>query len=146
MPQSKTEFYYHFVWATWRRSEFISADIERRMFRCIEAEVRKLKGMVYALNGVHDHVHLAVKLPAAVAPSRLMQQVKGVSSALAREHLVPGGLFGWQDGYAGFTVSPQNLDVVVEYISSQKQHHALGTTIPEWEECGPFVDSGDCGP
>ena len=98
MPQSKTEFYFHFVWATWRRCDFITGDIERRLYRCIESEVQKLKGTVYALNGMPDHVHLVVKLPGTVAPSRVMQAAKGVSSTLAREKLVADALFGWQDG------------------------------------------------
>jgi len=140
MPQSKTEFYFHFVWATWRRTDFVTSDIERQLYRCIENEVRKQKGIVYALNGMPDHVHLAVKLPGTVAPARLMQSVKGVSSTLARNQLMGNGLFGWQDGYAGFSVSQQHFEAVVTYIRNQKRHHADGTTIPEWEDCGPFED------
>ena len=140
MPQSKTEFFYHFVWATWRRQGFVTSDIERRLNRCIESEVRKMKGIVYALDGMPDHRHLVVQLPGAIAPARLMQAAKGVSSTFARDHLVENALFGWQDGYAGFSVSPQMLEIVIAYVRNQKRHHAEGTTIPEWEDCGPFED------
>jgi len=138
MPQSKTHFYYHFVWTTWRRSQMVTSDVERRIYRSIENEVRKLRGTVLALDGMPDHVHLAVQLPGTVAPSQLMQRVKGVSSTLGREVLIPGGLFGWQDGYAGFTIIGQHLQNTIAYIRNQKRHHAEGTTIPEWES--PDVD------
>jgi hypothetical protein len=32
--------------------------------------------------------------------------------------------FGWQDGYAAFTVSKSQLDSIRQYIRAQKSHHA----------------------
>ena len=136
MPQSKTEFYYHFVWATWQRNGLVTEGIERRLYRCIASEVLKLKGTMLEINGMPDHIHLVVQLPGTVAPSNLMQTAKGVSSTFARAQLTPGEYFGWQDGYAGFTVSRQNLQTVINYVRNQKRHHADNTTIPDWEDCG----------
>jgi len=34
-----------------------------------------------------------------------------------------GGHFRWQEGYGGFTVSKSAVDVAVEYIANQKEHH-----------------------
>ena len=31
--------------------------------------------------------------------------------------------FYWQDGYAAFSVNPQEVDKVVDYIARQKSHH-----------------------
>ena len=31
--------------------------------------------------------------------------------------------FGWQDGYAAFTVSPTARDAVRKYIAGQEEHH-----------------------
>ncbi|HEY3132720.1 MAG TPA: transposase [Acidobacteriota bacterium] len=31
--------------------------------------------------------------------------------------------FGWQDGYAAFTVCRSHLDQVYRYIAEQEQHH-----------------------
>jgi len=32
--------------------------------------------------------------------------------------------FFWQAGYAYFSVSPKDVDAVIQYIANQKQHHA----------------------
>jgi hypothetical protein len=31
--------------------------------------------------------------------------------------------FYWQDGYGAFSVNPAEVDVVIKYISGQKEHH-----------------------
>ena len=133
MPQSRTRFFYHFVWATWQRTDLVTDAIERRLYRCIESEVVKVKGTVLGINGMPDHVHLAVQLPGSVAPAQLMHGVKGVSSTFARDVLVPGKYFGWQDRYFGASVCTQHIEHIVAYIKNQKQHHAKGTVVSEWE-------------
>ena len=32
-------------------------------------------------------------------------------------------LFAWQAGYAAFSVSQSNIDVVANYIAKQEEHH-----------------------
>ena len=87
-----------------------------------------------AIGGMPDHVHLAVRVPATVAPFKLMNQVKGVSSALVRKQLLSGELFGWQDGYAVFSFSRSHRERVVAYIRCQERHHATGELWKEWEQ------------
>ena len=115
----------------------VTGDIERAVYRCIGGEVQKLRGTMLAINGMPDHVHLVAQLPGSVAPANCMRLAKGVSSTLARNRLVPGGSFGWQDGYGGFMVSPRHLQTAIEYVQNQKRHHAEGTTIAYLEDCGP---------
>ena len=54
-----------------------------------------------------------------------MQRLKGGSSKYINdEHLLGADRsFGWQDGYAAFTVSPSNVPSVVSYIDGQREHH-----------------------
>jgi len=133
LSQSYAKFYYHFVWSTYHRENLVTPVIERPLYRCITGQVLKVKGAVLALDGMPDHVHLVAQLPATIAPAALMQRAKGVSSAYGRDELLPGELFGWQDGYSGFTVSWTHLPKIIAYVRNQKQHHAQGTIIPEWE-------------
>ncbi len=83
--------YLHFVWATKRRLPLIVPEVERRLYGCISAEARRLGCEVLAVGGMPDHVHLAVAMPTVLSPAKLMQQVKGVSSHFASEHLLPAG-------------------------------------------------------
>ena len=110
------------------------------MYVCIIDECKCLRCEVLAIGGMPNHVHLAVRVPATVATSRLMNQVKGVSSALVRNQLLPGELFGWQDGYAVFSFSRSHHDRVVAYIRNQKEHHATGAVWDAWEQIG---DTGE---
>ena len=134
MRQSKAEMYFHLVWATWRRLPLVLPEIERAVYRCIEGEAKKLGCKVYAIGGMPDHVHLAVKTPAVIDIPKLAKQVKGVSSTLVRNRLRPDELFRWQEGYAVYTVCPRHIQQTIAYIENQKRHHADGTILDEWEE------------
>ncbi len=50
-----------------------------------------------------------------------MQEMKKTTSVWAKDNHEPS--FGWQDGYAAFTVSYSHLDSVKEYIRTQEEHH-----------------------
>ena len=58
--RSKTEIYFHVVWATWQRQPLFVKEIRKDVYRCIGNEVTKLGGKLLAVNGMPDHVHLLV--------------------------------------------------------------------------------------
>ncbi len=129
----------HFVWATHQRLPLITAQIEMVLYPVLIGEAEKLNCRVLALNGIADHVHLALCMPAKRAPSQIMQQVKGASSAWARHALRPSQSlstepFGWQDGYGVFSLSRSHLPRAVAYIENQKQRHADAKLWAIWEE------------
>ena len=69
------------------------------------------------VNGTADHVHMLVTIPAKLSVSDAARVLKANSSRWA------GPDFGWQTGYAAFTVSTSNMPDVVAYIRDQEQHH-----------------------
>ena len=134
MRQSKAEIYLHFVWATHCRLPLLAPDVEEAVHRCIQQEAQQLGCDVLALGGMPDHVHLLVKLPTRLAPARLMQQIKGVSSHFTHDHLTECEGFFWQEGYGVFSVGRNQRQTVAAYIANQKQHHADNTVHAAWEE------------
>ncbi len=42
-----------------------------------------------------------------------------------RREAIPN--FYWQNGYAGFSVSPDKVDNLIRYIDNQKEHHKTET-------------------
>jgi putative transposase len=133
--QSKVESFSHFVWATKHRQPLLVGEWEQATYRCIRAEVARLGGEVLALNGMPDHVHLLVRLPATVSIAQFANQIKGVSSALLNDLRAESDeLFRWQGGYACFSLSRSHLSRVIAYIDNQKHHHASDKVWPEWEE------------
>ncbi len=78
-------------------------------------------------NGQDDHVHLLVQYPPAVAISRLVNSLKGVSSRRLRQEFgassdraVMRGQF-WSPSYFAGSCGGAPLTIVKDYITQQKQ-------------------------
>ena len=134
MRRNKLAIYLHLVWATWDRLPLIDPANERRLYREIESEAVKTRCIVLALNGMADHVHVVLIIPATVTIADLTKQLKGASSHFVNEVLPLEMPFKWQGSYGAFTVSRWDVDKIVAYVQNQKQHHADATLLPEWEE------------
>jgi putative transposase len=74
-----------------------------------------------AIGGVEDHVHLLVGLRATHCLADFMRELKKASSVWAAEN--HDRLFGWQDGYAAFSLSATHRGALRKYIATQEQHH-----------------------
>ena len=134
MRRNKLALYLHLVWATWDRLPLLEPGIERPLYRCIESQAREEGCVVLALNGVSDHVHLLVQIPATVTIANLVKQVKGESSHFVNEELAPSGQFKWQGTYGAFSVSRWDVKRVIGYVERQKEHHQANEVWPEWEQ------------
>ena len=64
--------------------------------------------------------------------SKAAQLLKGGSSKWIRDQIPGPASFGWQDGYAAFTVSKSNLPEVIAYIINQREHHRFKTFQEEY--------------
>lgn len=112
----------HLIWATKDRRRYLSADRMDKLARYLAGAVRNMAGEVYAINGAEDHVHLAVSMPPTLSLADFARELKCNSSRWMKEQGEAD--FGWQDGYAAFSVSRSALPKVVAYIESQREHHA----------------------
>lgn len=59
----------------------------------------------------------------------LVRDLKANSSRFMKGN-VPG--FAWQDGYAGISVSPSQIEAVRQYIARQAEHHRTRTFVQEF--------------
>ena len=113
--------FYHFVWTTKHRQLLITERNQGAIYATIRAKTELLHGIVHALNGVADHVHLVVSLPPSLAPAAFIGQIKGSSSRAASQL---DGIFAWQDEYGVLSVSESHLPIVIRYVDGQQAHHA----------------------
>jgi REP element-mobilizing transposase RayT len=86
--------------------------------------------------GTVDHVHLVAALPPTVSVSDFMRVVKTGSCHAVRQQFGKDS-FRWQEGYGAFTVPPDDLDGLLDYVDHQKQHHANDRIHPAYEHCPP---------
>ena len=120
---SYTCLQYHIVFSTKERGRFLDDDIMPRLVNYIGGIIRGLGGTLLGGNGPEDHIHLAAVLPATRTIADVLRDVKSNSSGWIRDEFPSLGGFGWQDGYAAFSVSQSVMPKVVEYIREQTEHH-----------------------
>ena len=80
MPKSYTNLIYHVVFSTKDRRPLITKDRQARLYEYIGGVVRGLGGIVIALNGVENHIHLLLKLRPDKALSDVLRDLKANSS------------------------------------------------------------------
>jgi len=129
MSSTFLSLHYHIVFSTKERCPFLRDSWSAKMHEYLGGTVRGLGGIPEAIGGVADHVHLLVGLRATHCLADLMQEMKKATSVWAKVNHEP--LFGWQDGYAAFTVSYTHIDSVKEYIRTQEEHHRQTHFIEE---------------
>jgi putative transposase len=122
MAGTYTNLNFHLVFSTKERRQLITTNIEAELYKYIGGIVRNLDGHLLAANGMPDHIHLLVKLKPKVAISDIVRDIKANSSAWLNEQ-TKIYKFGWQDGYAAFTVSQSQIERVKGYIRNQKNRH-----------------------
>ena len=75
------------------------------------------------VGGVADHVHIALYLGRAESVSRVVERLKISSSKWIKTKGPEFSRFGWQRGYAAFSVGLADRAALVKYIDSQDAHH-----------------------
>ena len=124
--------FYHFVWTTKNREPLLTPDIETNVYRFLHAEANKMYVPLFVIGGTEDHAHVMAAVRPAVSPADFMHQLKGSSSRFVTVAFKRP--FEWQEGYGVFSISEDAVPDVIRYIENQKQHHAQGTIIAEWEQ------------
>lgn len=120
MAQTLTRLLVHLIFSTKNREPLILEEFESDLFGYIGGICRNHASPALAINGTEDHVHIAISLSKNAAIAPLVMAIKRDSSRLMHTR-VPE--FGWQDGYAAFSVGESGLEELLRYIRDQKEHH-----------------------
>lgn len=131
MPQSFASLTYHVIFSTKDRRPLIESSYADDLYAYIGGIVRDVGGTLLTIGGMPDHVHLLMGLGRDGSMSAVMREVKAGSSRRLR---MKDRSFGWQDGYAAFTVSYSNTATVQRYIERQAEHHRSRTFEEEFVE------------
>lgn len=123
MANTYSTLFYHIIFSTKNRERWIEREIENRVWSYIGGIARKHKCTAIQVGGIEDHLHALVLSPPKYAPSEIAQFLKGESSKWIHEEFPKMRAFGWQDGFAAFSVSKSIVPRVVEYIKNQREHH-----------------------
>ena len=139
MPFWRT--YYHLVWGTKNHAEIITPTVEPVLFQYLTNKAIENGIRVYAINGWFEHVHLIGSIPPKLSVADAVKRLKGASSYYINERGLLKEKFAWQRGYGVLTVGERQLDIAIEYVERQKEHHQKQTTN-SWLERMDIEDEG----
>ena len=124
----------HVIFSTKGRFPWLDVDVRSRMHGYLATVCREAGAEVFRIGGVADHVHLIVTLPRTVSQAEMVEGLKKKSSKWIKELAPEYRKFYWQRGYGAFSVSPSQLNVALEYVEKQEQHHRSRTFQDEYRE------------
>ncbi|MFN5416805.1 MAG: IS200/IS605 family transposase [Flavobacteriia bacterium] len=123
MGQSLVKNYLHIVFSTKHRAHLIDEEIENELYAYLGGICKKLECYAVQVGGFTNHIHILCVLSKKVTLMKLMEELKSHSSKWIKTKGEKYANFYWQDGYGAFSVNYRNLEVVVNYIVNQKEHH-----------------------
>jgi len=127
--------FYHIVWGTKNRLPLIESTWEKDLHGYIWGKATALECIPHAINGMSEHVHVAISIPPKLSVATLIGRLKGASSHHMNENFADGA-FVWQAEYGVLSFSERSLSRVVDYVKNQKKHHAENTLNMAMENFG----------
>jgi REP element-mobilizing transposase RayT len=119
MSQSLLDVWIHLVWTTKYRSNVLIGDNRDLIIRCLSRIASEKGYQIKIINGTENHLHCLLRIKGSQSISKIMNNLKGISSRwINRNQIVPGH-FEWQNGYSAFSVSPWDLKKITKYIENQ---------------------------
>jgi len=124
----------HLVWHTKNNSPVLVDLVEDRCHRYLAHRAIQSPGLfVHAVEGMPDHVHVALSAPPTLLLSEWIGQLKGATSYYINHEICNRKILEWQTGYGIVSFGTRDLPWVVDYVKNQKQHHANGRVFDRLE-------------
>ncbi|BAX79105.1 MAG: IS200/IS605 family transposase [Labilibaculum antarcticum] len=124
MAQSLSKVYVHITFSTKNRQALIDSKIKNSLFEYIGGICNGLECFPVRVGGYVDHIHILCLLSKKITQIKLLEEVKKQSSKWVKSKGNQYNNFYWQDGYGIFSVNPSEIDLVVDYIENQNEHHS----------------------
>ena len=116
---------YHIIWITKYRYKILGGNISRRLRELIRQGCEARNITIISGNIGKDHIHILLSCPPSLAPSKIVQYLKGRSSRLLQEEFPElkkryWGQHLWGRGYYCATVGSVTEEMIRNYIENQE--------------------------
>jgi REP element-mobilizing transposase RayT len=149
MPQSLSNVILNVIFSTKNREPWLDAGVRPRMHAYLATICRDIGVEMARVGGMADHVHIVTTLPRTISQAEIVEQIKKTSSKGIKTLDGRYRGFFWQRGYAAFSVSPSQLEGVLDYVDTQENHHRGRTFQEEYRDLsrkhGVVFDERTCG-
>jgi len=125
MSQSLSKVYVHITFSTKNHIKSIDKEIRPRLFEYLGGICNQLDCIPLQVGGIGDHVHILCLLSKKITQMKLIEEIKKSSSKWIKTIEPKYRNFYWQDGYGIFSVNPSEVNVVIDYIKNQEEHHKI---------------------
>jgi REP element-mobilizing transposase RayT len=126
-----TQILYHIVLRTKWSEPVIAQENVSSLYKYIWGIIKNKKGILYRINGIEDHIHILSDLHPGLALADYVKSIKVATSLWMKQNPDFPLFRGWEEGYAAFTYSYKEKDVLVNYIKNQQKHHLKENTQNE---------------
>ncbi|MDR0866550.1 MAG: transposase [Candidatus Symbiothrix sp.] len=138
----------HAVIRTYRSEPTLPMDDNRKhLYRYVWGIINNKGGYLYRINSMSEHVHILFTMPATIALSDFMRDLKASSSKELKTAVGFEQFRSWGEGYAGLSYSLRDKDMLVNYIINQQEHHKKISFMDEYkafiQEMGLGFDERD---
>ena len=133
MSHTMKSQYFHLIWSTKNRINWITPDIQPRLYAYIGGLIRGHNNSLLCIGGTENHVHLLISFKNIDRFSSMMRDYKSKSTIWLRDAFPHKKNFTWQIGYGAFSTSYSGLDKVMHYIENQEEHHKKISFEQEFE-------------
>jgi len=114
----------HIVFSTKHREPLIFPPYEQELHNKLAGICQTYECHPIKVGGYTDHVHILCMLSKKTALMTLVEKIKATSSKWIKTKHELLENFYWQNGYGGFSVSPDDVESISAYIANQHQHHS----------------------
>jgi len=115
---------YHIIWVTKYRYKILTKEISVRLRDLIRQGCEARNIVILQGSVGKEHIHMLISCPPSIAPSKIVQYLKGRSSRLLQEEFPElkkkyWGQHLWARGYFCGTVGNVTEEIIRNYIASQ---------------------------
>ena len=121
MANTYTQILIQYVFAVRNRESLIKESFRVPMEKYISGIISNKGHKMLGIYFMPDHCHILVGLNPSQSISDLARDIKSNTTKWVNEHIKMK--FNWQEGYGAFSYGKSQLDMVVNYIYNQPEHH-----------------------
>lgn len=126
---------FHIVINTYCRETTLPLQYSDNLYRYIARVVEGKHSVLYAINGIENHIHLLVGLHPSVSLSDFVRDIKLSSTQMIKKNFNLYPRFrGWGKEYGAFSYALRDKNMVERYILNQREHHQRVTFEEEYRK------------
>ncbi len=130
-----TQIIYQIVFSTkYRHHTLKGSDNRQLLYKYIWGILKNKNCVLYEINGVENHLHIATHIHPSVALATLVKDIKVASSVWIKEQGIFPEFIGWAVGYGAFTYTIKEKPALMGYIRKQERHHMRKSYRKEYKE------------